>query len=508
MGKFNVSVEIQTDYYKNLQRSDVSIEGAFREMIDNSTTSFMDHEEILHGLGEKCCVVKIKWDNEKIEVSDNAYGMNLDDFQRAFELSKKATHYSENSRGQFGMGLKYGALALGPKYTVETIEYNSCKKFRGTLDSNELDITKAKTIVAEEFDAMDNLHGTKITIVPQTGYKYNKYMTPKKLDALTTKLSMIYSQDLRKNKLQLWLNDQRIKYNEPIWQNDANGEAVFHHFNNSFMLDGKEYKYSGWLGQLETGSTYNAGFSLMQKGRAIEINYRPKEIFGAPNTYAYQRLFGEIALEGNNWAVSFTKSKIKWEDEGVEDAFIKSLLDTKEVNEIKTFATKYRSGQKSLSVSELKKKTEREQKKKIKELKSAIDYNFDQLKKTNFDTKIEENGYKFELPVIEEVKKEESIDFVLEENNKTYVFTVKDSDEKADYFYKLVQKNGKENEYDLYVNTYYGIFKENSKNSNEKFHSFKIAVRLALAQVASESYGITKEQSQTLINIFTKQCKR
>mgnify|MGYP007080338931 CR=1 FL=1 len=77
----------------------------------------------------------------------------------------------------------------------------------------------------------------------------------------------------------------------------------------------------------EKASTSEAGFALFRRGRVIEGSYdngfRPDFIFGAPNSYRYQRVFGELHLEG--FDVSFTKKGIQW-DENLE-VFLRCLKD-------------------------------------------------------------------------------------------------------------------------------------------------------------------------------------
>ncbi|GAB1395819.1 hypothetical protein MASR1M65_05960 [Saprospiraceae bacterium] len=51
--------------------------------------------------------------------------------------------------------------------------------------------------------------------------------------------------------------------------------------------------------------------------------FRPDFIFGAPNSYRYQRVFGELHLDG--FSVNFTKKGIQW-DENLE-IFLRLLKD-------------------------------------------------------------------------------------------------------------------------------------------------------------------------------------
>lgn len=67
----------------------------------------------------------------------------------------------------------------------------------------------------------------------------------------------------------------------------------------------------------------------MRRGRAIvggpEENYRPYEIFGDSNSYAYQRLFGELNM--NNWPVTQAKDQFDWHSDGLEEKFIDTLKE-------------------------------------------------------------------------------------------------------------------------------------------------------------------------------------
>jgi len=502
-----VDISIGTDFYKTLQRTDISLEGAFREMIDNSTTSFMDHKQELKEIGEDKCKVTIDWDDEAVIVQDNAYGMNFDDFSRAFGLNKKAKQYSPNSRSQYGLGLKYGAIAIGSEYTVETIELGSGKKYKGTLDVDYLDEVKPESIDSEVTDVPTHYHGTKISIRKLSEYKYNSYIKPKSktLDNLKKKLSLIYSDDLRNNRLELWLNKEQIYYEEPTWQTDANGNYVYKNFSNSFSHNGIEYKYSGWLGQLETADVAGAGFSLLQKNRAVEINYRPSEIFGQSNSFPYQRIVGEINLSGDNWIVSFTKSKVKWQ-ENVEQLFIESLLELTEIKDVKSYVNKFRKNNRTITPEEIRKKQKEENKKVTKQSKTEETDKKEEVSKETQNSKKEDPTPFIVIPQDDKTKenKDDTTEFEYSYKGKKYKFFVKSEKTTNNSFYKLIKKNGTENEYYLSVDTFYGIFASNSKNANEKYFNLKIASYLALSQIIAETRGVKKSDSQILIDTFNE----
>jgi hypothetical protein len=77
----------------------------------------------------------------------------------------------------------------------------------------------------------------------------------------------------------------------------------------------------------QEGSTSHAGLALFRRGRLIygsdDETYRPTEIFGKSNDFRYQRIFGELNLEG--FDVSHTKDGFDWGD--CESIFIEKLRD-------------------------------------------------------------------------------------------------------------------------------------------------------------------------------------
>lgn len=94
----------------------------------------------------------------------------------------------------------------------------------------------------------------------------------------------------------------------------------------NFKID-ESLRVHGFVAIREKASTAEAGFALFRRGRVIQGShddgFRPDFIFGAPNSYRYQRVFGELHLEG--FDVNFTKKGIQW-DENL-DIFLRLLRD-------------------------------------------------------------------------------------------------------------------------------------------------------------------------------------
>ena len=83
----------------------------------------------------------------------------------------------------------------------------------------------------------------------------------------------------------------------------------------------------GFAALRETASLSLAGFALFRRNRLVQGSadegYRPETIFGKPNSYSFQRLFGELHLDG--FEVSHTKDGFKWDDQ--EEAFLEFLKE-------------------------------------------------------------------------------------------------------------------------------------------------------------------------------------
>ena len=93
---------------------------------------------------------------------------------------------------------------------------------------------------------------------------------------------------------------------------------------------GDGHRVKGWAAILARASVTNAGFAIFRRRRLVQGShgegYRPETIFGKANKFVYQRLVGELEVEG--FSVSHTKDGIQWED-WEEDilSWVKDSLD-------------------------------------------------------------------------------------------------------------------------------------------------------------------------------------
>jgi len=304
---------------------------AIAEFVDNSTQSFYDHKSELMSLKyAKGLIISIdyiedKENGDRLEIYDNAYGMEWEDFQRAIILDKPPKNTS--GRNEFGMGLKTAACWFGSLWSVESTQLNSKNKYYAEINVDELGKYKTEEIDVLEESVSPKDHFTKIVI-----RKLNKKIRgPRTIAKVKESLSSIYREDIRSGIVKIFYNGSLLQFKEaPVYVEEINGKKIEWKKDVNFVInhEGRELTVSGFIAIRIPGSVKDAGLTLLRRGRVIvggsENNYRPYEIFGDSNSYAWQRLYGELHMD--NWPVTQAKDSFDWHNSGLEEAFIRNLL--------------------------------------------------------------------------------------------------------------------------------------------------------------------------------------
>lgn len=311
--------------YKNIRYDPWT---AIAEFVDNSTQSYYDNTEKLNstkywnGLAVDIEYKRDKVSGDHLIIKDNAYGMDFRDFQRAIMLDSPPR---KKSRSEFGMGLKTAACWFGKCWSVESVALGSGVKYKTTVDVEALSKYKNEEITVEEIPCSTKDHGTTITI-----WNLNRTLSGTQIGKTKDQLRGMYRTDLRSGKIKILYNGVGLVYEMPkilteilpdgkekVWEKDIDI---------SFDFNGETKRVYGFIGLLDEGSTSGAGFTLIRYGRVIvggyENGYRPEEIFEKSNSYVYQRLFGELNLDG--WRVTQTKDAFDLYG-GLEDVLIEKL---------------------------------------------------------------------------------------------------------------------------------------------------------------------------------------
>ncbi|MEA4821989.1 MAG: ATP-binding protein, partial [Erysipelotrichales bacterium] len=212
--KNKINIRPTSSVYATYKRLSYQPWTAIAEFVDNSTQSFFDHcKELktLKGFGKLS--ININYEtaaggNDRLTITDNAFGMELEDFERAIVLDKAPKDLS--GRNEFGMGLKTAACWFGAHWTVESTQLGSEYGYRASVDVDKLKRDKDEEIDLDIFEANPEDHYTIIT-VDRLHKKITGSRTVAKVREL---LSCIYRQDLRTGEISIKYNDTELSFKE------------------------------------------------------------------------------------------------------------------------------------------------------------------------------------------------------------------------------------------------------------------------------------------------------
>lgn len=291
---------------------------AIAEFVDNSTQSFFSNKENIEN--QDRVDVLVKYDNalKTLTVTDNAYGMDLDELSVALNLEGGLDR--KKGRNEFGVGMKTAAGWFGQKWSVTTTKYNSGKQYVAIVDIENLE----NEIVIYEEDVPLEKHGTIIKIE-----KITKGLTaPRTVSKIKEVLASMYRRDINSGEVYIEYNGDPIYFLEyPVltnfrdteWRKDIQFEFVF---------EEKTYHVDGFVAIMDPGSFVNAGLALFRRNRVIiggpDMNYKPTEIFGQQQSQRSLKLFGELNMD--DFPVNQAKDGFVWDD-GLEDEFILCLKE-------------------------------------------------------------------------------------------------------------------------------------------------------------------------------------
>jgi len=301
---------------------------ALAEFVDNAIVSYLNNEKELkklHGNDFKLeIIIEINDSENKITIRDNAAGIEQESYSRAFRAAEVPTDTTGLS--EFGMGMKSASCWFSDLWMVRTKALNESDEKTIKFDMNKIFEDKLEELEFVSRKVDKNHHYTIIEL-----FNVNKMPRRKGLGKVKSHLASIYRDFIRKKIVRLIVDNTELEYIEPkileVPRYDSpTGEKILWKKDIDFNIS-TDLAVHGFVGIREVGSTAEAGFALFRRGRVIEGSFdngfRPEFIFGAPNSYRYQRVFGELHLEG--FDVSFTKKGIQW-DENL-DVFLQCLKD-------------------------------------------------------------------------------------------------------------------------------------------------------------------------------------
>lgn len=312
---------------------------AIAEFVDNSLESFLRHQEGIQTVDGENATLKVEvtidaTDGGTITIRDNAAGIYEDEYQRAFRPADPPPQ--TNGLSEFGMGMKSAACWFGRRFTVRSCALGESVERTVTFDIDDIVKTKSDVLPVRTLKVHANDHYTEVTLSdlhrPPQGRTIGK---------IKEHLASIYRVFIEEGTLELRFRsagiDEILEYEEPEILKAPPADALIRRRNLSpapqiwrkdIQFDfGSGLRVTGFAAIRKKASTATAGFALFRRKRLIEgsgeESYRPSRIFGASTTAVYQRLFGELQLEG--FDVSHTKDGFKWAEN--EEPFLELLRE-------------------------------------------------------------------------------------------------------------------------------------------------------------------------------------
>ena len=302
---------------------------ALGEFVDNAVESFVKHKDELkqaHG-GRLKLRVGIDIDTAspaRITIRDNAAGIFESEYRRAFRPA--AIPPDRSGLAEFGMGMKSAACWFAPRWSVRTSALGEDVARTVRFDIENIVNDDIKELKIREVKELAKNHYTEIVLEDIFHVPIGRTIAK-----LKEHLADIYRAFIRDNLLELHFNGEVLKYKEPKvlkapYFKEKDGPERVWRKEIEFDL-GNGLSAHGFAALREKASTTNAGFSLFRRGRVIQGSgdegYRPSHVFGHSNSYRYQRLFGELHLDG--FEVSHTKDGFQWDEN--EQPFLELLRD-------------------------------------------------------------------------------------------------------------------------------------------------------------------------------------
>ena len=302
---------------------------ALAEFVDNSVQSFLSHRDEFSDVDADGSRLRVDIELEtteggRIAVRDNAAGIYESEYARAFRPAEIPPDTS--GLCEFGMGMKSAACWFARRWSVRTSALGEPIERTITFDISRIVQDRIEELRISSRPASPEAHYTEIVLS-------DLHHSPqgRTVSKIKDHIASIYRVFFRQGILHLNFNEDALSYEDPAVLNaalysDPTSEPVLWHKEIDFDF-GMGQKAHGFAALRARASTSLAGFALFRRDRLIEGSgddtYRPEFIFGNTNSYRYQRLFGELHLEG--FEISHTKDGFRWDEN--EDVFLELLKE-------------------------------------------------------------------------------------------------------------------------------------------------------------------------------------
>lgn len=286
---------------------------ALAEFVDNAIQSFIT----MRNMGRKSrnpLTIAIdvgSLEEDYIVIKDDAAGIALNDFARAFEVGSPPPDPSGLS--VYGIGMKSAAAWFAQEFTISTTVRGEPVRHVVHFDFPHIVQNLIEELTVTVSPAALSEHGTEITL------KKLRHPIQKATHAkVRNHLASIYRNYIRGGDVRLFYRGEPLTYETPEilkappFQSPQASPFEWRKEINIELTSGE--KLHGFAALRATGRASASGFSLYRNMRVItgldDDPWRPVEIFGYGNSYRSQRLYGELHVEGVK--VAYSKNGFLW----------------------------------------------------------------------------------------------------------------------------------------------------------------------------------------------------
>jgi hypothetical protein len=306
---------------------------ALAEFVDNALQSYLANRDTLEAVEGTDFKLRVDieldpTDKGQLIIRDNAAGINELDYERAFKTASVPSDRSGLS--EFGVGMKSAACWFARSWSVRTTAINEDVERSISFDVESIVRDSIEEISLSEVVVPHRTHYTEIVLRDLHSIPQGRTVAK-----IKEHIASIYRIFLRERSVVIRFNGEPLRFEEPeiltasYFKNDLEPPKLWR---KDVELDfGGGLRVYGFAALRATASTSSAGFALFRRKRLIQGSgdegYRPERVFKKSNSYTYQRLFGELHVEG--FDVSHTKDGFRWaEYEDIFLDFLKEALNT------------------------------------------------------------------------------------------------------------------------------------------------------------------------------------
>ena len=264
-----VSIALQPSVYSTFRALNNTVALTLSEYVDNSVQSYLNNKERLLALDPSykfSVQINVDQNNDTITIIDNAAGIDLNNYLRAFEpanIPLDATGLNE-----FGMGMKTASVWLADVWSVRTKALGEAVERYTRFDLHKVIAENKEELIVDEREMSINEHYTEIKLEKLSGNSPSS----NQMDKIRRHLSSIYRKFIRSEEIEIIINGEILcspNYEvlcAPYYKN-PNGENVLWRKEVNFELG--RYKAKGFIAILKNIQNNANGLVLLRRGRVI-----------------------------------------------------------------------------------------------------------------------------------------------------------------------------------------------------------------------------------------------